>query len=117
MTAEYVQRAGLQAATKLLPMQEPVDVELATLVEFRDRLTQAAALCQTLTEVFDRWTFPTRECEPLAGPTRRQWWRNFVPNAWTVLFRLESLRPGSLLPVFSFTSCPLGQMTVAFAAT
>lgn len=57
ITAKYLQRAGRQAATLLLPMQDPGDAELATLVDFRDRLTQAASLCQTLTEVFDNWAF------------------------------------------------------------
>lgn len=59
ITAEYLQRAGQQAATRLLPGQTVIDEELTTLLEFRDRLTQAASLCQALSEVFDGWTFPT----------------------------------------------------------
>lgn len=55
VAASYLARAGTEAATRLLPDASSASAQAALLADMRDHMTSAAALCETLTEVFDGW--------------------------------------------------------------
>lgn len=55
VAASYLGRAGTEAATRLLPDTRTLHDENELFAGLRDNLTSAAALCETLTEVFDCW--------------------------------------------------------------
>lgn len=55
VAAAYLGRAGTEAATRLLPEERTLRDQAALLADMRDTMTSAAALCETLTEVFDGW--------------------------------------------------------------
>ena len=55
VAASYLSRAGTEAATRLLPDARTRHDEHALFADLRDTMTSAAALCETLTEVFDGW--------------------------------------------------------------
>ena len=55
VAASYLSRAGTEAATRLLPDTRAIDAQFELFADLRDTLASAAALCETLTEVFDGW--------------------------------------------------------------
>ena len=55
MAASYLGRAGTEAATRLLPDARTLHDVNALFAGLRDSMTNAAALCGTLVEVFDEW--------------------------------------------------------------
>ena len=55
VAASYLSRAGTEASTRLLPDARTLRDENALFADLRDSMTSAAALCETLTEVFDGW--------------------------------------------------------------
>ena len=55
VAAAYLGRAGTEAATRLLPDTRAVGGQAELFAELRDNMTNAAALCGTLAEVFDGW--------------------------------------------------------------
>lgn len=55
VAASYLSRAGTEAATRLLPETLALRDRAALLADMRDHMTSAAALCETLAEVFDGW--------------------------------------------------------------
>lgn len=55
VAASYLSRAGTEATTRLLPNAGTFHDQNALFADLRDNMTSAAALCKTLTEVFDGW--------------------------------------------------------------
>ncbi|CAA9570163.1 MAG: hypothetical protein AVDCRST_MAG19-2697 [uncultured Thermomicrobiales bacterium] len=55
VAASYLSRAGTEAATRLLPDARTLDGRLELFEGMRDSMTNAAALCGTLVDVFDEW--------------------------------------------------------------
>ena len=54
-SASYLGRPATEVATRLLPDVRTPRAENALFADSRDNMTSAAALCETLTEVFDGW--------------------------------------------------------------
>lgn len=55
VAASYLSRAGTEDASRLLPDTRLLHDQAALLADMRDHMASAAALCETLTEVFDGW--------------------------------------------------------------
>lgn len=55
VAAAYLGRAGTEAATRLPPDAPTLRDQAALLADMGASMTSAAALCETLTEVFDGW--------------------------------------------------------------
>ncbi len=55
VAASYLSRAGTEAATRLLTDTRAAGGQVELFADLRDTMTNAAALCGTLVEVFDGW--------------------------------------------------------------
>ncbi len=55
IAAAYLQRAGTEAATRLLPVETQRNGQTVLMLELRNNLRAASSLCETLIDVFDGW--------------------------------------------------------------
>ncbi len=70
VAAAYLSRAGTEAATRLLPEPRMLSGQIALLAGLGDTMTNAAALCETLIEVFDEW--PGHHALPAPSPSEHR---------------------------------------------